>query len=259
MNCALPQQSVVCAPAKQSAGVVHERSRSSTAWQGDVPPAPPPPADPPAPPRPALPPDPVDPPPPAAPVVPPRPPALPPNPIEPPVPADPATPPRPTDPAAPPLSPPRPPSPAPPPDPPAPDPPPPFWPGWAVDPHAPTASSRRRVAPCLMIARTGTASCMPRGRQRQFSRSGKIGPANSGRFVAVPQEIEATLAALFGQSMLLPRICVNVGFCSDSGTYFAGGTLIGSTLSDRFGELSMSATSPATSVRRASVLPRAER
>ena len=46
---------------------------------------------------------------------------------------------------------------------------------------------------------------------------------------------------------------------SDSGTYFAGGTLIGSTLSDRFGELSMSATSPATSVRRASVLPRAER
>jgi hypothetical protein len=46
---------------------------------------------------------------------------------------------------------------------------------------------------------------------------------------------------------------------SDSGTYFAGGTLIGSTLSDRFGDISMSATSAATSVRRASVPPRAER
>jgi hypothetical protein len=44
---------------------------------------------------------------------------------------------------------------------------------------------------------------------------------------------------------------------SDSGTYFAGGTLIGSTLSDRFGALSTSAPAPAAtpSVRRASVPP----
>ncbi len=46
---------------------------------------------------------------------------------------------------------------------------------------------------------------------------------------------------------------------SDSGTYFAGGTLIGSTLSDRFGEFSIGATSAAASARRASLLPRAER
>jgi hypothetical protein len=44
-----------------------------------------------------------------------------------------------------------------------------------------------------IIARTGTASCMPRGQQRQFSRSDKVGQPNSGRLVAVPQEIEATL------------------------------------------------------------------
>ena len=46
---------------------------------------------------------------------------------------------------------------------------------------------------------------------------------------------------------------------SDSGTYFAGGTLIGSTLSHRFGELSMSATSAARSVRRASLAPRVQK
>jgi len=40
---------------------------------------------------------------------------------------------------------------------------------------------------------------------------------------------------------------------SDSGTYFAGGTLIGSTLSDRFGEVSVSATPAGTSARRASL------
>jgi len=40
---------------------------------------------------------------------------------------------------------------------------------------------------------------------------------------------------------------------SDSGAYFAGGTLIGSTLSDRFGELSVSATPAGTSARRASL------
>jgi hypothetical protein len=42
---------------------------------------------------------------------------------------------------------------------------------------------------------------------------------------------------------------------SDSGTYFAGGTLIGSTLSHGFGELSVSATFAAGSVRRASLAP----
>jgi hypothetical protein len=46
---------------------------------------------------------------------------------------------------------------------------------------------------------------------------------------------------------------------SDSGTYFAGGTLIGSTLWDRFGELSTGATPAQSSVRRASLLPRAAR
>ena len=40
---------------------------------------------------------------------------------------------------------------------------------------------------------------------------------------------------------------------SDSGTYFAGGTLIGSTLSVRFGEVSVSATPAGTSARRASL------
>jgi hypothetical protein len=46
---------------------------------------------------------------------------------------------------------------------------------------------------------------------------------------------------------------------SDSGTYFAGGTLIGSTLSNQFGELRVSATPAGTSARRASLLPRATR
>jgi hypothetical protein len=46
---------------------------------------------------------------------------------------------------------------------------------------------------------------------------------------------------------------------SDTGTYFAGGTLIGSTLSDRFAELSVSATSAGTSARRASLLRGAAR
>jgi hypothetical protein len=43
---------------------------------------------------------------------------------------------------------------------------------------------------------------------------------------------------------------------SDSGTYFAGGTLIGSTLSERPVALSMSAMSSAGSIRRASLAPR---
>ena len=46
---------------------------------------------------------------------------------------------------------------------------------------------------------------------------------------------------------------------SDSGAYFAGGTLIGSTLSDRFGGFSVGATPAESSVRRASLLPRIER
>ena len=46
---------------------------------------------------------------------------------------------------------------------------------------------------------------------------------------------------------------------SDSGTYFAGGTLIGSTLSHGFGELSMSATFATGSVRRASLAPRVQK
>ena len=46
---------------------------------------------------------------------------------------------------------------------------------------------------------------------------------------------------------------------SDSGTYFAGGTLIGSTLSPRFGDFSMSTTTAATSVRRASLAPRVQK
>jgi hypothetical protein len=46
---------------------------------------------------------------------------------------------------------------------------------------------------------------------------------------------------------------------SDSGSYFAGGALIGSTLSDRFGELSTNATPALTSARRASLLPRVDR
>lgn len=46
---------------------------------------------------------------------------------------------------------------------------------------------------------------------------------------------------------------------SDSGTYFAGGTLIGSTLSNQFGDVSKTATAGATSVRRASILPGVER
>jgi len=43
---------------------------------------------------------------------------------------------------------------------------------------------------------------------------------------------------------------------SDSGTYFAGGTLIGSTLSNQPGDLSVSATPAGTSAQRASLLPR---
>jgi hypothetical protein len=43
---------------------------------------------------------------------------------------------------------------------------------------------------------------------------------------------------------------------SDSGAYFAGGTLIGSTLAHRFGELNMSAPFAAGSIRRASLAPR---
>jgi hypothetical protein len=46
---------------------------------------------------------------------------------------------------------------------------------------------------------------------------------------------------------------------SDSGTYFAGGTLIGSTLSNRFGELSVGAAAADLSGRRASLLPRPAR
>ena len=46
---------------------------------------------------------------------------------------------------------------------------------------------------------------------------------------------------------------------SDSGTYFAGGALIGSTLSDRLGDVSASASAAAPSARRACLLPRAER
>jgi len=46
---------------------------------------------------------------------------------------------------------------------------------------------------------------------------------------------------------------------SDSGTYFAGGALIGSTLSDRFGEFSVGAAAADSSARRASLLPRPER
>ncbi len=46
---------------------------------------------------------------------------------------------------------------------------------------------------------------------------------------------------------------------SDSGTYFAGGTLIGSTLSNQFGDVSTTPTAVATSVRHASVLLRVER
>jgi hypothetical protein len=46
---------------------------------------------------------------------------------------------------------------------------------------------------------------------------------------------------------------------SDSGAYFASGTLIGSTLSHRFGELSMSAPFAAGSVRRASLAPRVQK
>ncbi len=42
---------------------------------------------------------------------------------------------------------------------------------------------------------------------------------------------------------------------SDSGTYFAGGTLIGSTLSARFGDAEMTTAAATTSVRRASVIP----
>jgi hypothetical protein len=41
---------------------------------------------------------------------------------------------------------------------------------------------------------------------------------------------------------------------SDTGAYFAAGVLIGSTLSDRFGDLGMSAAPRASSVRRASLL-----
>jgi hypothetical protein len=43
---------------------------------------------------------------------------------------------------------------------------------------------------------------------------------------------------------------------SDSGTYFAAGTLIGSTLSERPGELEMSTAPTESAVRRASLLPR---
>jgi len=46
---------------------------------------------------------------------------------------------------------------------------------------------------------------------------------------------------------------------SDSGTYFAGGTLIGSTLSDRSGELGAGAALAAGSVRRASLAPRVQK
>ncbi len=46
---------------------------------------------------------------------------------------------------------------------------------------------------------------------------------------------------------------------SDSGAYFAGGTLIGSTLSHRFGELSTTPTAATTTIRRASLLPRVGR
>jgi len=46
---------------------------------------------------------------------------------------------------------------------------------------------------------------------------------------------------------------------SDSGTYFAGGALIGSTLSDRFGDVSSGATPAESCARRASLLPRAGR
>ena len=46
---------------------------------------------------------------------------------------------------------------------------------------------------------------------------------------------------------------------SDSGTYFAGGTLIGSTLSDRSGELGPGAALAAGSVRRASLAPRVQK
>ena len=46
---------------------------------------------------------------------------------------------------------------------------------------------------------------------------------------------------------------------SDSDSYFAGGVLIGSTRSDRFGDFSASAAAAARSVRRASLLPRVER
>jgi hypothetical protein len=46
---------------------------------------------------------------------------------------------------------------------------------------------------------------------------------------------------------------------SDSGTYFAGGTLIGSTLPERSGDSRTTPTAATKSVRRASVLPRIER
>ena len=46
---------------------------------------------------------------------------------------------------------------------------------------------------------------------------------------------------------------------SDSGTYFAGGALIGSTLSDRAGEVGVGASPMASSSRRACLLPRADR
>src|SRR3954470_18115865 len=148
-----------------------------------------PPAPPPAPPRPPLPPDPPRP---AAPAPPsggghakpgqppgkqlPVPgsqpghqtwfaahPPLPPPPLCPPV-----------DPPVPPL----PPTPVVPPAPPAFDPPPPSDPGLAVEPHAPTASTRRR-APHRIIVRTGAASCMPRRRLcRLFPRS----PARTADF-----------------------------------------------------------------------------
>jgi hypothetical protein len=46
---------------------------------------------------------------------------------------------------------------------------------------------------------------------------------------------------------------------SDSGAYFAGGTLIGSTLLDRSGDSNMTTTAAMTSPRCASVVPRGER
>jgi hypothetical protein len=46
---------------------------------------------------------------------------------------------------------------------------------------------------------------------------------------------------------------------SDSGAYFAGGTLIGSTLLDRFGDIGVGVSGAAASIRRASVQPRGDR